>query len=118
MPAFVSVSRTPHFPNRNPQHECPKKANTFCSKACVHEHRLRTDSSYVRKCLLVREPDVWLCVSLIGTVRNAACIESRRSHDLKPQIPNPKQVRDRGVCAGCGLDAHALYLRCRRACIR
>lgn len=36
------------------QTECPKKANTFCSKACVHEHRLRTDGSYVRKCLLVR----------------------------------------------------------------
>ncbi len=36
------------------QAECPKKANTFCSPACVHEHRLRTDGSYVRKCLLVR----------------------------------------------------------------
>ncbi|GAB5036982.1 hnh endonuclease [Nannochloropsis oceanica] len=37
------------------QRECPKKVNTFCSPACVHEHRLRTSGSYVRKCLLVRD---------------------------------------------------------------
>eukprot|EP00624_Nannochloropsis_granulata_P006783 evm.model.NODE_51573_length_27797_cov_44.275784.3 len=37
------------------QSECPKKANTFCSPACVHEHRLRTSGSYVRRCLLVRD---------------------------------------------------------------
>lgn len=57
------------------QQECPKKANTFCSPACVHEHRLRTSGSYVRKCLL---------------------------------------VRDKGRCALCAIDAHALYLQVRR----
>jgi 5-methylcytosine-specific restriction protein A len=31
----------------------PKR--TFCSKACVHEWRLRTSSSYVRRCLLLRD---------------------------------------------------------------
>ena len=95
------------------QHECPKKANTFCSKACVHEHRLRTDGSYVRKCLLVRASPSNDCD---WYARHAPRL---RTHSAQHPIQiNPKQVRDRGVCVGCGLDAHALYLRCRRACLR
>jgi 5-methylcytosine-specific restriction protein A len=34
----------------------PKR--TFCSKECVHEWRLRTSSSYVRRCLLKRDRGV------------------------------------------------------------
>ncbi|CAM9902658.1 unnamed protein product, partial [Ectocarpus sp. 8 AP-2014] len=35
--------------------EVPSARRTFCSDACVHEHRIRTQGSYVRKCLLVRD---------------------------------------------------------------
>ena len=41
----------------------PKR--TFCSKQCVHEHRIRTSGSYLRQCVY---------------------------------------ARDRGMCAGCGVD--------------
>lgn len=37
------------------QVEVPPPKVTFCSPACVHEHRLRTSGTYVRQCLRVRE---------------------------------------------------------------
>jgi 5-methylcytosine-specific restriction enzyme A len=35
--------------------EVPKGRRTFCSSACVHEWRLRTDPSYVRDQLFIRD---------------------------------------------------------------
>lgn len=49
--------------------EVPKGRYTFCSDACVHEWKLRTDPGYLREQVF---------------------------------------VRDRGVCAQCGLDTEAL----------
>jgi len=53
-----------------------KKANTFCSKACVHHHRIRSQPGF-RKCLL---------------------------------------TRDKGVCAICHLNAHAIYRSIYQEC--
>ncbi|CAM9695066.1 unnamed protein product [Choristocarpus tenellus] len=35
--------------------ECPSKRRTFCSSGCIHQHKLRTNGSYVRKSLFVRD---------------------------------------------------------------
>eukprot|EP00903_Cladosiphon_okamuranus_P008543 g8202.t1 len=35
--------------------EVPSTRRTFCSNGCVHEHRIRTQGSYVRKCLATRD---------------------------------------------------------------
>jgi len=48
--------------------EVPTRRRTFCSKACVHEWKLRTDPGYLRQQVF---------------------------------------LRDRGVCAACGLDTMA-----------
>eukprot|EP00752_Nemacystus_decipiens_P008044 g7189.t1 len=37
------------------QEEVPTARRTFCSNGCVHEHRIRTQGSYVRKCLATRD---------------------------------------------------------------
>lgn len=49
--------------------ETPKGRFTFCSDACVHEWRIRTDPAYLREQVF---------------------------------------QRDRGICAGCGLDTESL----------
>lgn len=49
--------------------EVPPRRRTFCSAACVHEWKLRTDAGYLREQVF---------------------------------------LRDRGVCAACGLDTEAL----------
>lgn len=38
--------------------ECEKKRQTFCSKECVHEWRLRTDGGYQTKHVLARDKGV------------------------------------------------------------
>ncbi|CAM9133832.1 unnamed protein product [Scytosiphon promiscuus] len=35
--------------------EVSSARRTFCSNGCIHEHRIRTQGSYVRKCLLTRD---------------------------------------------------------------
>jgi len=35
-----------------------KKGKTFCSPGCLHEHKIRTNANYVRKCLLVRDKGI------------------------------------------------------------
>lgn len=37
------------------QQETPSKMRTFCSNGCVHEHKIRSQGSYVRKCLSTRD---------------------------------------------------------------
>jgi|SRR6185437_15119124 len=38
--------------------ETPKGRRTFCSDACVHNHRLRTDPGYLREQVLARDRGV------------------------------------------------------------
>jgi 5-methylcytosine-specific restriction enzyme A len=38
--------------------EVPKGRRTFCSDACVHEHKLRSDSGYLRGCVWERDQGV------------------------------------------------------------
>jgi 5-methylcytosine-specific restriction protein A len=35
--------------------ECPKKRQTFCSKLCIHEWKLRSRGSYLRKYVYMRD---------------------------------------------------------------
>lgn len=36
----------------------PPPKRSFCTQACVHEWRLRTDSGYVRQCLVIRDKEI------------------------------------------------------------
>lgn len=53
--SFSSIDSVGVFLFRVLQVEVPPPKVTFCSPACVHEHRLRTSGTYVRQCLRVRE---------------------------------------------------------------
>ncbi|CAM9713801.1 unnamed protein product [Ectocarpus sp. 6 AP-2014] len=73
--------------------EVPSARRTFCSDACVHEHRIRTQESYVRKCLLVRDGGqcaecgvdaaglykraraAWICECSVVSKREAVALE-------------------------------------------
>lgn len=33
----------------------PKRSRTWCSKACIHEYRIRADGGYLRSCVLFRD---------------------------------------------------------------
>lgn len=60
---FVRASRLPRGPGgralcRRCGTEVPRGRRTFCSDACVHEHRIRTQPSYVRQCLEERDHGV------------------------------------------------------------
>ncbi len=56
----TSLPKGPHGRNlcRWCTHETPKGRYTFCSDACVHEWRLRTDPGYLREQVFVRDRGV------------------------------------------------------------
>ena len=64
---WVNSKRLPVGPDGRPLcrkcgQEVPKGRRTFCSEACVHEHKLRTDPGYVRKQVFQRDRGVcFLC---------------------------------------------------------
>ncbi|MGC2657456.1 MAG: HNH endonuclease signature motif containing protein [Bryobacteraceae bacterium] len=63
--------------------EVPAKRFTFCSDWCVHEWRLRTDSSYLRDCVQARDKGV---CALCGIDAQAAYLQLKRArgtHKLK-----------------------------------
>jgi hypothetical protein len=55
-----SLAKGPHGRNlcRWCQNETPKGRRTFCSDACVHEWRLRTDPGYLREQVFLRDRGV------------------------------------------------------------
>lgn len=60
---FVLPSLQPKGPRGFPlcrwcHRECPSAKHTFCSATCVHEHRLRSDPVYLRRCVLERDRGV------------------------------------------------------------
>jgi 5-methylcytosine-specific restriction protein A len=60
---WVNPTRLPKGPNgralcRKCGQEVPKGCRTFCSEACVHEHKLRTNPGYVRKQVFQRDRGV------------------------------------------------------------
>src|SRR5690242_6577442 len=60
---FCTPSTLPRGPNDKPLcrkcgTECPGRRNTFCSSECVHEWRLRTDTSYQARHVLERDKGV------------------------------------------------------------
>lgn len=62
---WVDVKSRPVGPNGRPlcrycDQEIPAKSGrrTFCSDACVQEHRIRTDPGYVRKAVFARDQGV------------------------------------------------------------
>lgn len=70
---FVDVRRLPKGPNgralcRRCQTEVPKGRRTFCSDKCVHQHKLRTSSSYLRHCVFMRDKGV-CCICRRDTER-------------------------------------------------
>ncbi len=58
---FVSPKRLPKGPNGLPlcrwckTVECATARNTFCSEACVHEHKIRTQPSYAKQQVAKRD---------------------------------------------------------------
>lgn len=57
---YRSPARLPTGPNGLPLcrwcgQECPTRRNTFCGAPCVHEHRIRTNSTYARREVLERD---------------------------------------------------------------
>lgn len=47
--------------------EVPRRRRSFCSDKCVHQHKLRTQPAYVRKCLFERDRGV-CCLCSTDTV--------------------------------------------------
>src|SRR5260370_32757217 len=63
---WVNPRRLPRGPNGRPlcrwcNLEVPQRRRTFCSRYCVHEHRLRSDPGYLRA--QVYERDKGICAS-------------------------------------------------------
>lgn len=63
---YINMSQMERGPNgrrlcRRCSVEVPKGRLTFCGDQCIHEHRIRTDPGYVRKCVMER--DLGVCAA-------------------------------------------------------
>lgn len=59
----IDVDQMQKGPNGNPLcrwcfTETSGKRKTFCSNSCLHEHRIRADGTYLRKCVFKRDKGV------------------------------------------------------------
>ncbi|HEX4809699.1 MAG TPA: HNH endonuclease [Bryobacteraceae bacterium] len=62
--------------------EVPAGRFTFCSDWCVHEWRLRTDSGYLRQCVLERDKGV---CALCGVDAEVAYLDLKRARGTHKQ---------------------------------
>ena len=81
---YIDQARMPRGPNgrglcRRCGAEVPKGNRTFCSAACVHEWRVKTDPGYVREQVLARDHGVCaLCgLDTVGLQRETCKLDHR-----------------------------------------
>lgn len=123
---YCTPSRLPRGPNGNPlcrrcQTECPGKRNTFCSDACVHEWRLRTDPGYQARHVLERDNGICEscgldCLALMGELKALRTADRRvRRMGVLDSRSFSFEIRDTdgsfgARCAQLGLPKHLRFL--------
>lgn len=103
---WVVMSRLPRGPTgralcRRCSQEVPRGRQTFCGPACVHEHKIRANPGYVRRCVEARDQGVCrLCGVAAQQWRDAyeARIAAiRRAEHRWLWRPLPRRIVDRAV---------------------
>jgi 5-methylcytosine-specific restriction protein A len=87
---WVNIKKIARGPNGNPlcrwcNKETSSKRKTFCSDACVHEHKLRSDPSYVRHNVFERDKGICaICHTDTKTLEFATkTVVNRAKHCLR-----------------------------------
>lgn len=68
--------------------EVPKRRRTFCSRVCVHQHKLRTQPAYVRTCLDRRDHGVCAACGLDVPA------EAKRLEEKRGTVPHAEWVAE------------------------
>jgi len=93
---------------------------TFCSSKCVHEYRLRTSSSYIRKCVYRRDHGICAICKINTRLIRDEILESDMNERLniykKYSIPITRKVKKRKNGGGLWDADHILPVKFGGGC--
>ena len=101
---FVNLSKMPRAKNGNLlcrwcNKDTGSRRKTFCSPACIHEHKLRSSPSYVRECVFERDNGICAeCHVDTKTIAFAATVLKHRFAFMQTIRPN-KDIKAEDVKA-------------------